>query len=265
MRYQENKKNSKGPIIAFVSFVVIGGGLVFFALKNEAEPEIVGGTRQEVQGLVDIYSEQTMANISDNNLNLDDISFSVEDEVISDKSNSKFKASITLPTISIDGENLTVINAQIKDKYTELFSKLKDEMTTMENNFTFKTSYKYYENKVADKRVLSVTIHQRIVDDSASKTTTDKIETYNIDLSTKEIIDESKIAQSLFGKEYKTVIKNKVKEYVVDNNMIDSDKYNYSLTGLENYYIKDGVFHIVFNESEIVDKKYGVIDIEIKE
>ena len=47
--------------------------------------------------------------------------------------------------------------------------------------------------------------------------------------------------------------------------MIDSDKYNYSLTGLENYYIKDGVFHIVFNESEIVDKKYGVIDIEIKE
>ena len=45
--------------------------------------------------------------------------------------------------------------------------------------------------------------------------------------------------------------------------MIEEDKYTYALTGLENYYIKEGVFHIIFNEAELVDKKFKVLDIEI--
>ena len=32
----------------------------------------------------------------------------------------------------------------------------------------------------------------------------------------------------------------------------------------EDFYVKEGIFHIIFNEGELVDKKNGVLDIEIK-
>ena len=39
MRYQENKKTSKWPIFAFLSFVIIGGALIYIGISNEDEPE----------------------------------------------------------------------------------------------------------------------------------------------------------------------------------------------------------------------------------
>ena len=263
MRYQENKKNSKWPIFAFLSFVIIGGALIYIGISNEDEPEIIGKTRDEVQSLVDIYSKETISKIDDENININDITFKVNDEKYVDSSNSKFKADIILPRITIDESELTGINEEIKNKYTDLFKSIKEEMTSVENKFTFKTSYKYYDNVIGDRRILSITIYQRIIDDGDQTSTTDKVETYNIDLNTKEIVEESTIALSMFGKEYKTIIKNSVKNYVVNNNMIKSEEFVYALTGLENYYIKDGKLHIIFNPKELVDEKYNVLDIEI--
>lgn len=264
MRYQENKKTSKWPVIAFFLFVLIGGGIVFMAISTEEDPQVIGKQTEEIQGLVDVYdSTQTTAKVEEKKKDLKDITFKIEDEIIKDTTISHFKSSITLPKISVDGDDLTVINSDIKEKYTKLYSSLKDEMKAMENNFTFKISYKYYDNTIGDKRVLSVTVHQRIVDDKEGTTTTDKIETYNIDLATKDLIEESKVAMLLFGKDYKTIIKNQVKDYVVENKMMKQNEFIYALTGLENYYIKEGTFHIIFNEAELVEKKYKVLDIEI--
>ena len=47
---------------------------------------------------------------------------------------------------------------------------------------------------------------------------------------------------------------------IVENKMVsEDDEFVYALTGMENYYIKDEVFHIIFNEGELVDKKYKVV------
>lgn len=264
MRYQENRKNGKGPIIAFGIFVVIGVALIYMGIANENSPEIVGSAREEVQSLVNIYSEQAINSVDNAIINVNDIKFKIEDEKHSDDSNKKMKADIVVPKIVISGEELSDINTQIKNKYVELFTSLKSEMSSLENNFTFKTTYKYYDNVLSNKRVLSITVHQRIVDDKTGDTTSDKVETYNIDMETKKIVEQFDVAMEMFGKDYKTIIKNEVKNYVVNNKMINEDEFIYSLTGLENYYIKDSTFHIIFNDSELVNKKYGVLDIEIK-
>ena len=263
MRYQENKKSGKWPIIAFLIFVIVGSALIVVGIANEDNPQIVGSVREEVQSLVDIYAEETMSEIKEEKVNIKDITFKVQDEEITDEANKNFTANIKLPKVSVMGEELASINLEIKEKFTKLFDSLKSEMTDVKNSFTFKTTYKYYDNIIGDKRILSITIHQRIVDDKAGSTTTDKILTYNIDLSKKELVDESDMALVMFGKDYKTIMKNAIKNYVVDNNMMEEDKYTYALTGLENYYIKEGVFHIIFNEAELVDKKFKVLDIEI--
>lgn len=264
MRYQENKKSGKWPIIAFLIFVIVGSALIVVGIANEDNPQIVGSVREEVQSLVDIYSEETMNKIEEEKVNIKDITFKIEDETITDETNKNFTANIVLPKVSIMDEELTSINLEIKDKFSKLFESLKSEMTDVKNPFTFKTTYKYYDNIIGDKRILSITIHQRIVDDKVGTTTTDKILTYNIDLSKKDLVDESDMALVMFGKDYKTTMKNAIKNYVVDNNMMEADKYTYALTGLENYYIKEGVFHIIFNEAELVDKKFKVIDIKIE-
>lgn len=264
MRYQENKKSGKWPIIFFFLFVMIGGGLIVLGIVNEDSPQIVGNAKEEIQGLVDIYATETMADVyEEEKININEITFKIDDETVTDNSNKNFGADIVLPKITILDKELTNINNKIKDEFTTLYESLKKEMTSVENSFTFKTTYKYYDNIIGDKRVLSITIYQRIIDDDEGATTTDKVVTYNIDLEKCELIEESNITLSMFGKEYKTIIRNHIKDYVIENKMIESDKFIYALTGLENYYIKDGTFHIIFNESELVDKKYGVLDIEI--
>ena len=264
MRYQENKKSGKWPIIAFVLFVIVGGALIYLGIANENNPQIVGSVREEVQSLVDIYAEETIAKVEEEKISIEDIDFKVKDKTYSNSENKNFKANMVLPRVYVSDEELTQINEDIYSKYIKLFNSLKDEMEDMENSFTFKTSYKYYDNVIGDKRILSITVHQRILDDKEGTTTTDKVETYNIDLEKKEIITEANIATMIFGKEYKTIIKNEIKDYVVENNMIKEEEYVYALTGMENYYIKEGVFHIIFNEGELVDKKYKVVDIEIE-
>lgn len=261
MRYQEHKKSSKLGLISFVTFVVVGGSLVFIGIKNENNPNIIGGVTEEVQSLVDMESSK------DTTVSLDDIGnikFDVASKNITDSSNSKIKSNITVPVIKIDDVYQTELNDKIEKKYTELFATLKDQLKDVSNSFTFKVSFNNYDNMVKTKRILSITLHQRIIDDEAGSTTTDKVETYNIDLATKETLKVSDVLLLEFGKDYKVIAKNAIKNYVVSNNMMDEKEYTYALSGLENFYVKDGKIHIIFNESELVDEKYGVLDIVIE-
>ena len=73
----------------------------------------------------------------------------------------------------------------------------------------------------------------------------------------------SDIFVSILGIDYKTQIKSVVKDYVVSKNMMKEEEYTYAITGLENFYIRDSKLHIVFNEGELVNTKYGVLDIVV--
>lgn len=257
MRYQENKKSYKGAIFGFFAFVIIGGGLIYFAISQEKEPEIIGKSKSDIQGLVDVTN-------SKNESSFDDIVYKVEDKVITDKKNTKLKGNITIPQVFVNDEALTDINTKIENEYTSRFESLKDQMKNAENNFTYTVTYNKYENTIGDRKILSLTIYQRIIDDASKKNTTDKVESYNIDLNTKEIVDESEVMLELFGKEYKSKVNDAVKSYVVNKGYKSESDFAYTVTGLENYYIKDSKLHILFNEDEIVDKKHGVLDITIE-
>lgn len=258
MRYNETKKSSKGPIIALILFVLVGGGIIFWAINSEQEPVVVGETKSDVQRLVDTESSEviTQKNAA--------ISYEVKDKTSSDKSNKKIKSNITVPEIYISGEALTEKNAEIEKKYTDLFAGLKSQMSSATNSFTYTVSYSAYDNMVGVDKILSLTLYQRVTDDAAKKNTTEKIESYNIDLATKKEATQEAVALEILGKDYKTKIQDTVKQYVVSKKMISESNFSYTITGLENFYVKESKFHIVFNEGELVDKKYSVLDIIIE-
>ena len=262
MRLTEKKKSSKGVVIGLVLFFAIGTAILVFGIKTEEEPVTVGNsTDTQTQSLVDV-EKVDKESLKEKNQN---IKYSVTDKKITDSSNSKMKANMTLPLISIDSEELTTINEEINKYYTEMFSSLKEEMGAATSKYTYKVTYNVYDNMVEENNIISVTIYERIVDDSAKKNTMDKIKTYNIDAATKEQISQSNdIALTLFGKEYKTVIRDAIKDYVVSNNMMKEADFNYTYTGVKPFYIKDGEFHLIFNEGELVNSKYGVLDITVK-
>ena len=258
MRYNETKKSSKGVIIGLLLFVLVGGAIIFWAVSKEQAPVVVGQTKSDVQKLIDI--EDSEAKLQENS----GISYEVKDKSTSDKSNIKIKSNITLPEISISGVALTEKNEEIEKKYTKLFSSLKEQMNSAKNNFTYNVSYNKYDNMVGSDKILSLTIYQRVMDDAAKKNTTEKIETYNIDLATKKDASQEDVALGILGKDYKTKIQDTVKNYVISKKMISEANFSYTITGLENFYVKESKFHIVFNEGEIVDEKYSVIDITVE-
>lgn len=262
MRLTEKKKSSKGVVIGLLLFFIIGTAILIFGIKTEDEQVTIGNsTDTETQSLVDVEKADKDA-LKEENKNIE---YSVADKKVTDTSNAKMKANMTLPVISIASEELTTINEDINKYYTDIFSGLKEEMKSATSKYTYKVTYNVYDNMVDENKIISVTIYERIVDDSAKKNTMDKIKTYNIDAASKEQITQSNnIVLSLFGKDYKTVIRDEIKNYVVSKNIIKESDFNYTYTGLEPFYIKDGEFHLIFNEGELSDSKYGVLDIIVK-
>lgn len=259
MHYREKKKSYKGVIITLFLFVLIGGAIILFAINSEQEPVIIGSQESDIQRLVELDKEDAIETASKNA----SISYEVKDVTYNDTSNVKIKSNMTIPQIFVEGEELTEINSKIDQEYNDLFTKLKEQMSSAESNYTYIVSYNVYENMIGTDKIVSLTLYQRVRDDSAKKNTMEKVDTYNINLATKELTTQFEIAQELLGKDYKSVIKSEVEDYVVQEGMMKESDFTYAITGLENFYIKDGSFHIIFNEGNLVDTKYGVLDIEV--
>ncbi|MCX8074757.1 MAG: hypothetical protein N2749_04125 [Clostridia bacterium] len=259
MRYRETKKSSKAVVIFITLFLILGCLVIYFAISTEKDPVIVGNNSSNMQSLIDVDSKATSLDIDA----IKDIKYKVVDENINDSSNQKFKGNIILPKINIGDEELSDLNTEIKNKYNSLFTTLKSDVDKLDNKFTYKVSYNMYDNVIGNRRILSITIHDRVIDDKLQTSIWDKINTYNIDFSTKTLIKQSDIIVDKIGSDCKTKIKEKIKENVISKSMISEADYAYTYTGLENFYIKDGVFHIIFNEGDIVDKSHGTIDVVI--
>ena len=117
---------------------------------------------------------------------------------------------------------------------------------------------------VGTKKILSLTIHSRTVDDEKQTSISDTITTYNINVVSKEKLTLGSIATDVLGKDYKSIIRSNLLNYVVSENMMSESDFTYATTGLEEFYIKDSNLHIVFNAGELVDKKYNVVDVTIE-
>src|SRR5574344_435313 len=258
MKIMEKKKSAKGPILGLILFFILGGGILTLALKMQKEPEVIGNKNDtQTQSLVDVDAAQNKKT------DLNDLTYSIKEKTLKDTSNSKMKSNMKLPIISINNELIGSVNDEINKYYTDMYSSLKEKMASASSNYTYVVSYNSYDNIVNSKKILSVTIYERIQDDSLKKNTMNKINTYNIDLATKEKIAESDIVEEVFGKDYKTIIRDGIKNYVVSKKMMNESDFSYTYTGLKPFYVKDGVFHVIFNEGDLVNSKYGVIDIPI--
>ena len=255
---RDNKKNSKAGIIGFVLFACVGTVATFYMMANEPEPTILGqdmyipvtspNTNQEV----DVYSEEYIANIE----------YNVKNDV-SKSSAGKFKSNIAVPMIEIDGEKLTEINEKILNKFLVRYNSVKDEVQNLENKFTYKVTYNKYESKVDNKRILTFTFYERIIDDAKGTDVTYKLYAYNIDLATRKLISQDEAAVAILGSTYKTIIKEQIKDFVISKKLFNAETYTYSLTGLEEFYVKSGKLHIMFNPGEMGENK-DYLDITIE-
>ena len=263
MRYTERRKSSKGFVFGFLLFVILGSVIIFLSVKSENKPVVIGKKNN------DVVDENPLVNVKDDETiqtsNNDAIEYKVDVKKYEDKSNKKIKADIELPAIFINSEELTNINSDIYKKYTDFYLSLKETMKSVENNFTYKITYDTYENTVDSKRIVSLKIYQRVIDDASKKPTTEKIEVVNIELDSSKVIKNEDVIPALLGIDYKTIIRASINDYIEENKIMNKDELVYSYTGLENFYINEGKIHLIFNEDELVQKKYGVLDIVIKQ
>lgn len=230
-------------------------------MKSEKEPVIIGEEKSDIQKLVELDASNLEAEKNKNA----SIKYEIKDKSIEDNTNKKISGKITLPEIYVEGVVLTEVNESIEKDYSDTFAGLKEQMISAENKFQYIVSYTYYDNMVGSKKIVSVVINQKIVDLANNKTTMEKINTYNIDLVDKKKISQSDIARNMLGKDYKIILRSKVLNYVVQNQMMNEDDFTYTITGLENFYVKEGELYIIFNPDELVDKENGILEIKIDE
>lgn len=255
------KKKSSAGVYAYFTFLILGTTLVAYSIINEPKPTVLG---QDPLKNVEIYEEETETEetISENTIDIEAITYDIGSTSVTNKEGN-FSINMTLPVVSINSVNVDEINSEIKKHYEERANTLLDQMKSVENKFTYKVTFKKYENKVGDRRIVSITLHERIIDNAAGTTTTDRVDAYNIDLAEQKVITQEETAVEVLGSNYSALIREQVKQTVIASKMIAEDKYNYTITGLEQFYVKENKFHMLLNEGEVVDKSYGVVDVTI--
>jgi len=246
---RDNKKKSKAGIFGFLLFACLGITATFYMIANEPEPIVLGQdlyvpTTSTNVNEIDIYSEEDIENIT----------YEIKNEV-SKTTSGKFKSSIAVPEVWINGVELKDINNEILSKFTTRYNSVKGEVKDLENKFTYKVTYNKYESTIGNKRILTFTFYERIIDDSAGNDVTYKLYGYNIDLVTGKLMTQDEAGTVILGTTYKTIIKECIKEFVLNEGLFTEDTYMYSLTGLEEFYVKGGKLHIMFNPSEMGDNK----------
>ena len=244
---RDNKKNSKAGIVGFVLFACIGTAATFYMISNEPEPVILGQdmyipTTSTNTNQVDIYSEEYVAGIT----------YKIEND-ISKSTSGNFKSNIAVPKIIVDGVELEEINQEILEKFTTRYNAVKEDSESLENKFTYKVTYNKYESTIGNKRILTFTFYERIIDDSKGTDVTYKLYAYNIDLVTRKLMTQDEAGAVILGSTYKTIIKDAIKEFVINEELFTDETYMYSLTGLEEFYVKSGRLHIMFNPGEMGD------------
>ena len=252
MSYREKKRKSlKGPIFAISSFLAIGTGIITYAMINEQEPVVIGNSGSLLTGSIPVVEENALINMS-----IEDIQnmYEIKINYTSDKENEKLKADISITFVYIDEAPLEEFNNTLNKKFLDNYAAFKENMASVEHNFTYKVYYNEHTSVVKDNAILSLIMKEKMLEDETSTQSMRKVYTYNIDLLTGEVLAQSDIIVDILGASYKDVIKNAIYDYVDEKDMLPK----------KNFYLDDGKLHFLFNSGDLVDKKYGSLDIIIE-
>lgn len=251
MNYDKIKNKSNAPLIAFITFIFLGSGAVAYTLTNEVKPVVIGQN-----SLVAVESSNVIEVKKD-------IEYSIKN-VSRNSDNTAYKSNIVLPEITVEGVELTDINEQIKLRFLNKYDALEQSASgNLENAFTYKVAYTTNEIDLKDKKLLSIVFSEDIIAGKNDVFSSKKYG-YVIDLEGKKILSSEEVAPLVLDYSYRKVIKEGLKDYIVSQGIAKEEEYNYSYTGLEEFYVKDEEFHIIFNPTEPFDAKFGIIDIEFK-
>lgn len=261
IRYTEKKKSAKGIVIFLFLFIVIGAAIIVWAIQNEEDPALIGSDGSTAHKLENLEVTQLQEE-KERNQNL---KYEVKDTETIDSSNEQISGEIVLPEIYVEGVALTEINEKIQKDYENTFGGLKTQMLNAENKFHYEVSYVYYENMVSTNKILSLVISQKITDLANNNVTMEKTNTYNVDLVDKKTLSSGEISKAMLGKDYKTIMRSNILSFVVENGYMNEEDFQYTVTGLENCYIKESQLYVVFNPDELVAKDKGIIQIPISE
>lgn len=269
MNYNKRgKKNSKVGLFGFILFTVVGTSMVFYMINNEPKPVILGENMYIPVGSENVDGDSN----SNGNENDNEVSIYTEEYLKAIKYNVKqnvkretdgnMKLNLSVPSIYIDGEPLSEINNTILAKFIERYDAVKAQSGALENKFTYKVTHNTYESMLNGRRVLSFTLYERTIDDMTGEETRYKLYGLTVDLATKQILTQDDIGPTILGNTYKNEIKSAVKEHLITKKIYKIDNYSYTMTGMEEFYVKDGKLHIMFNPGELKTNK-DYIDIVI--
>lgn len=269
MNYNKrSKKNSKIGLFSFILFAVLGTSMVFYMIKNEPKPVILGENMYIPVDSENIDGE----NSTNENENNNEVSIYTEEYLkaieykvkqnIKKETDGNMKLNLSVPSIYIDGKSLTEVNNKILAKFIERYDAVRAQSETLENKFTYKVTYNTYESMLNGRRVLSFTLYERTIDDMTGEETRYKLYGVTVDLATQQILTQDDIGPTILGSTYKNQIKSSVKEYLITKKIYKADNYSYTMTGMEEFYVKDGKLHIMFNPGELQTNK-DYIDIII--
>mgnify|MGYP003317594693 CR=1 FL=1 len=147
MNFREKKRKSlKGPIFGITSFLVIGTGVITYAMINEQEPTIIGNSGSLLTGNIPtVIEENALTALSENDLaNM----YEIKINYVSDTTNSKIKSDLSIPFVYIDGKELADFNSEINTKFTAAYNSFKETMQSVEHNFTYRVNYESFHNIV---------------------------------------------------------------------------------------------------------------------
>jgi hypothetical protein len=182
MRYRETKRTSyKLQIFVITLFLCVGGAITVFAISNEKDPVIIGQQQSDIVATSNLDETDALEKVDEPSKNTSDL-YQIATKTISDTTVKKIKANIKLPVISIKNGSVTELNDEIYKKFNDTYNSFKKTMENAQNNFTYTVTYKVYENIIGNKNMISITIYERMIDDSAKANSMEKIYAYNIDL-----------------------------------------------------------------------------------
>ena len=246
MNYREKKKKSlKLPIFGLSTFLIAGACVITYGMMNEKEPVIVGNNGSRIAG-TDVPVVETSALVQLKEEDLDKM-FDVKTQYDSDKSLENIKSDLSIPFVFINGEELKEFNSELEEKYKKQFEGFKETMSSVEHSFTYRVYYQVFSSVVRNEGIISIIVTEKMVDDENQEESLKKRTTYNISIDTKEVLDQRDVIISILGASYKDAIKESLSSYLEENEILSKEDYKYAYTGFENFYIKKGKLHFIFN------------------
>ena len=120
-------------------------------------------------------------------------------------------------------------------------------MKNVEHSFTYRVYYQVLSSVVRNEGIISLIVTEKMVSDEDGAESLKKRTTYNISVDTKEVLEQRDVIISILGASYKDAIKESLSSYLEENKILSRDEYKYAYTGFENFYIKKGTLHFIFN------------------